>query len=262
MKTAVVTGGTKKDVDAMAVLALNIKDASPDLADELVIFHDGIDSKKQNLINNIMPTTFIKYHCPINRIKLMTNEVIRYFSPMIFCKYECIKLLDKFETVIWTDYDVLIRQNISELKNCKGNIGIILEKEIPFRKMFNDKIEKMDMDEYNLLGDCVTTPLFVLHSSLENYEKYYKWCYEMTNKYIKSLYLPEQCIYTMLIQKFKLSFTELEKEVYCYHPKDATERTKILHAYGQPKFWNGLNNEKWNMYYDEWMNIVKTSCIL
>jgi hypothetical protein len=56
----------------------------------------------------------------------------------------------------------------------------------------------------------------------------------------------------MLVQKFNLQYDELDMEMYCYHPKDATEKTKILHAYGQPKFWNGLDNEQWNRYYEEW----------
>lgn len=257
MKTAIVTGGTKKDIDAMAVLAINIQKVSPNLADELVIYHDGISLEKQKLIQEIMPTRFIRYKCPLNLFKLMSNKVIRYFSPMIFCKYECLKLLNEYDTVIWTDYDVVIKEDISELKYCNMDMNFILDKETPLKKMFFEGIEKADMGEYDLMGDCITAPLFVFKNSLPKYNEYYDWCYDMTDKYLKYLYLPEQCIYTMLVQNFHIPYGELDKETYYYHPKIATEKTKILHAYGQPKFWNGLYNEQWDLCYKEWMNMNK-----
>ena len=257
MKTAIVTGGTKKDVDAMAVLALNIQNVSPELADELIIFHDGISKKKQRLIQKIMPTRFIRYKCPINWFSLMSNKTVRYFSPMVFCKYECLRLLEEFDTVIWTDYDVLIRDDISELKDSKNNINVILEKRIPLKEMFYKTIEKIDMTDYNLQGECITAPLMVLKRAESGYKKYYEYCYAMTKKYIQHLYLPEQCIFTMLFQKYQIQYAELDKEVYCYHPNEATEKTKILHAYGQPKFWNGLYNEQWEEYRKKWEKIVK-----
>lgn len=42
MSRVLVTGGTGKDIDAMAVLALNMKDKTPGLADEMAILHDGV----------------------------------------------------------------------------------------------------------------------------------------------------------------------------------------------------------------------------
>lgn len=252
MKTAIVTGGTKKDVDAMAVLALNLQKVSPNLADELIIFHDGISAKKQELIKKIMPTRFIKYKCPINWFRLMSNRTIRYFSPMVFCKYECLKLLNEFDTVIWTDYDILIKENIDELKDKEGDLVVIVNAEVPLRDMFYPSIEKADTSAFDLNGESICMPLFVLHNTLENYNFYYEWCYEMTKKYLKHLYLPEQCILTMMTQIYKIPFQQIPKPIYCMHPREEVKETKILHAYGQPKFWNGLYNEEWNSYYEEW----------
>lgn len=47
MKKAIVTGGTRNFFPAMAVLALNIADKCPDIADELVIYHDGVSRSQQ-----------------------------------------------------------------------------------------------------------------------------------------------------------------------------------------------------------------------
>ena len=79
-KTAIVTGGTHKDVSAMGALALNIREITPELADELIIFHDGISEKEQQIIKQIFPAKFVRYKYPetgashnmlpyINRIK-------------------------------------------------------------------------------------------------------------------------------------------------------------------------------------------------
>lgn len=252
MRTAIVTGGTKRDVDAMAVLALNIQKVSPELADEMIIFHDGISPDKQKLIQQIMPTRFIRYKCPINWFRLMRNRTIRYFSPMVFCKYECFRLLEEFDTVIWTDYDVVIKENIDELKDRECKLNVVINHDTQLRQMFYPTIKRENMEKYNMDDVCVTTPIFIMNRSLRKYMEYRDWCYDMTRKYVKYLYLPEQSIFTMLVQSFQIEYEELDMEVYCYHPQKATERTKILHAYGQPKFWNGLYDARWESYYRKW----------
>ena len=115
-KTAIVTGGTKNEFSAMAVLALNIKDKCPNIADELVIFHDGVSEKEQKKVQEIFPTRFIKYNSPFVNKPGFTESIKNYFTFMLFCRYECWNLLDDYSTVIWTDYDILILNNIEELK--------------------------------------------------------------------------------------------------------------------------------------------------
>ena len=56
---------------------------------------------------------------------------------MVFCKYECFKLLDDYECVIWTDYDVLICKDLSELKKIgKSAIQMITTNSITVRDAF------------------------------------------------------------------------------------------------------------------------------
>lgn len=252
MSVALVTGGTKKDVDAMAVLALNVQEKCPHLADELVIYHDGIRKEDQEKMNEIMPTTFIRYRCPINWFRLMANRTIRYFSPMVFCKYECLHLLSKYEKVIWTDYDILIKENIDELRDLESGLTVIVNHEVPLRDMFYKTIEKADTTTFDLDGESICMPLFILTREIGDYEFYYEWCYEMTKKYLRHLYLPEQCILTMMTQIFEIPFQEIPKPIYCMHPREEVEKTKILHAYGQPKFWDGLENAEWSRYFEQW----------
>lgn len=255
MKTALVTGGTRKDVAAMAVLALNIKETNSSWIDELVIFHDGIRNKDQDLIKSIFPSKFEKYKCPINRLQQFQNKSVRYFSSMVFCKYECLRLLDDYDMVIWSDYDILIKGDISKITDGTENICIVVNEKEILRNMFFKSIEKRDMSEYDMNGECICTPLFVLKRGLSKYKEYYQWCYATTKRYIKDLYLPEQCIITMLVQKYKLSLDRIDRNIYAVHPREDSPEAKILHSYGALKFWNGLDHERWNSYYQQWRSM-------
>ncbi len=255
MSTALVTGGTKKDVAAMAVLALNIRETNRGLVDEFVVLHNGIKKKDQELIGKILPTRFIRYRCPINVIKLWTNKTIWYFSPMIFSKFECLRLLNDYDRVIWSDYDVIIKGDISEILEGKCAYGTVCDNDKRLKEMFYETISSVDMQEYDMEAKCICTPLFIVKRELEKYNEYYEWCYRKLDEYMKYVYLPEQCIFTMLAQKFHLEYDDFPNDIYAMYPKNDNEKVKILHAYGRPKFWSGLDNEKWNSYYNEWLSM-------
>jgi hypothetical protein len=36
------------------------------------------------------------------------------------------------------------------------------------------------------------------------------------------------------------------------------QNAKIIHAFGQPKFWNGIFNEQWNNNYKLWLKVGGT----
>lgn len=256
MSRVLVTGGTKKDIDAMAVLAINVRDKTPRIADEMVVFHDGVSEEIQSKFQKIMPTRFIKYRCPIPKWKLWQNKIIRYFSPMVFCKYECFRLLEEYDKVIWSDYDVVIKKDISELLSGSQACSFGCDKETSLRQMLYPKINEKKYGVYNLNGNAICTPLFLLDKKIGDYHKYISCCYEWTERYIRDIYLPEQCIFTMIVQRFGLRYNEIDKNIYVVHPKDDKEDVKILHAYGQPKFWNGLENPLWNEYHEQWKRML------
>lgn len=251
-KTVIVTGGTHKDVSAMGTLALNIKDITPNLADELIIFHDGIKKREQDLIQKIFPTKFYKYKFPISFWQKRKNSSLRYFSQMVFCKYECFKLLKDYDQVIWTDYDVVILKDLQELLQDDVGLKIVKDKTPLKRMFFEDKI-KAGLESFDLEKAGVSTPLFVLSKSIGDYQKYYEWCYKETLKHAECLYLPEQAIISLMIQKFGLPYSNLPDQKYALHPRENDGEASIIHGYGRPKFWEGLSNEQWEKYYRQWL---------
>ncbi len=254
MKTVLVTGGTHKDAAPMGVLALNIRDVAPHLADEMIIFHDGIPAKQQQLIADIFPTKFYQYHFDIGFKERRANRSLRYFSEMLFCKYECFRLLEEYDRVIWTDYDVLIRSDLRELTECQAGLQIV-GSNTPLRKMFRDTIEQVDMRDFDLQQNGIATPLFVMTKDIGDYRKHYSWCVEMTKKYAVYTSLPEQCIFTMLIQTFHIDYENLSDKQYALHPRDDDGKAEIVHCYGRPKFWEGLRNDAWEQYYRQWIDM-------
>lgn len=254
--TVIFTGGQKKDAAPMAVLAMNIRDTLPGLGDKLIIFHDGIAKKDRELINSVFPTEFRRFKFGVSFIAYRKNTSLRYFSPMVFCKYECFRLLNEYDRVIWTDYDVIINSDLSELKDdSRGPLQLIRWDGI-LRDKFKGDIPKELTDKYDMDSHtAVNTPLLVLTKDVGDYNSYYSWCIEHTKKYAANLNMPEESIFSLLIREFDIPIYELEKDRYALHYKGDDIHADIDHAVGQPKFWNGLHHDRWEAYYKEWLDM-------
>lgn len=252
MRRAIVTGGTKSDLAPMAVFAINVRNTNRDLFDELVIFHNGISEKYQKLINAIFPTRFILYKYPNES---WNDEVLTYFSKMVFCKYECFKLLDEYDEVVWSDYDVVLLRKLDEFCRIEDDSINIVSCTSTMKSNFNSDISSEEIRKYDLSEEAVTTPIFAIKRGLLDYKTIYEWCYNKTAKWDKDLYLPEQAVIGLAVQEFKVKLNRFPHEKYVCYPTDMKGDEVIIHAAGQPKFWNGLSNETWDIMYKEWLSM-------
>ena len=252
-KRVIVTGGTKSDVAAIGTFALNIKETNNHMFSKLIVFHDGISKKDQKIIRDIIDVDFIKYKLPF---KSKNDVIVNYFSPMLFCKYECFKLLEKYDEVVWSDYDVLIKENLDEICDFK-DVGLIIvtDSRKTIRDMFYKEILNKEIYNYDLSKEALCTPLFSVSRKIGKYMDMYNWCYKKTEEYEEDLELAEQCIISLMVQQYATSYATLSPEIYACHPKDAKGKEKILHSYGQPKFWSGLKNDEWDRLYHIWLNM-------
>ncbi len=252
MRRAIVTGGTHDDVAPIAVFAINIRNTNSHLFDEMVIFHDGIKQKDQRLINSVFPTRFVKYQYPYES---RNDEVLSYFSSMVFCKYECFRLLEEYDEVVWSDYDVVILDKLDDFILRDDDSFHILDGENNLRNMFYSNIVNKEIEQYELDGPGVGTPLFAASNKMKNYSDITKWCYNKTREWDDDLYLPEQCIFSLAVQEFNIRVKKYSFSQYACYPTKAKGDEKIIHAAGQPKFWNGLYNEVWDEMYAEWKKL-------
>jgi lipopolysaccharide biosynthesis glycosyltransferase len=259
-KKALVIGGSKNDVIPMAVFVINLKKTNPGLVDEIVIFHDGIRKKDQTLINSIFPCRFEYYQFPGYDPKDFNDYVNKYFTAMVFCRYECLRLLSEYSVVIWSDYDVVILKDISELlEPCISGMKLLFSENSnsSIFSTFLSTIRDIDLSRYDLERKALSSAIIILFDCLNNSMSIYDWCIKITKKLGRYLYLTELSIYNLLLQEFKIDVSTIPSNIYALHPvhDEIIDDTKIIHAYGQPKFWNGLKNDIWNKNYQEWINL-------
>lgn len=252
-KKALVLGGTSDQSFALGTFLLDFKVHCSQLVDEIVIYHDGFLSRKDmEIMHTIFPCHFIKYAFPLKKNLIPKGSNIHYFSQMLFCKFECLTLLNKYRTVIFPDYDVVLLDNLQEL--CEpSHVGA---------KMFlaeNAAHESftVPLADYKMDGLGMAAGLIVFEDSLKKHNEMLLFCYNSLQKYSENLYLPEQAIFNIMLQHFDLKPEKLAHKTYAVHPSEQHlyPNAKILHAYGQPKFWNGLNNSQWNDNYSEWIKL-------
>jgi hypothetical protein len=88
----------------------------------------------------------------------------------------------------------------------------------------------------------------------------YNFCYKKTEEYAQYLRCPEQAVFDFMIQEFDLNICNMDPNIYCVHPSKANkiDNFKIIHSYGQRKFWNEINNENWNSNYTKWLKMSGT----
>lgn len=251
----IVTGGTKSDVAAMAVFAINIKETNADLFDKLIIYHNGIKKRDRERIQSIFNTEFIRYKYPR---KSRNDTVMSYFSTMVFCKYECLSLLNKYDVVVWSDYDVTIEGSLRKIATFSNSCLNVIEDERSIRRMCYKKINEKNFENYDLNRKGILMSLFAISNRLSNYNQIYRWCYQKTAEFDGDIWLPEQCVFSLALQTFDIEYTCIEEKRYACHPEDAVGGEIVLHAMGQPKFWNGMDSEHWNRMYQKWLEMGGT----
>jgi len=250
---AIVFTVSKNLTFSIACVMMDIKRLMPNLADEIVIIHDGIKAKDVELLSTILPTRFIEYKMPFDDISFIPDSILNYFTKMVFAKFECLKLLNEYKNVMLSDYDIVIQDNISELFDyCPAGIKFMRTEETLVRQQLHSEILEYDM---NAKG--ISAGIFILQDHIGDYNAMYEFCYKSLEKYAQKLHLPEQAIFDFMIQEFHLEICKIDHKVYSPHPtdKELAPNAKIIHAYGQPKFWNGLENEQWNKNYAQWLKM-------
>ena len=254
---AIVLGLTTNHVFAAASVLMDLKKYSPLIADEIVIFTDkDLNKKDKKILCKFFPIKFLIYDFPIKNTEIFNQSTLRYFSKMVFSKYECLRLLDDYKTVMWLDYDIIVTKDISELMN-ESNFGI---KMMPSPGCTVNAQLHEPISDYDMNAQAICASTFVLNDNLKNYRDLYDFCYNKLIKYAKYLLNGEQAIFDFMIQEFQLEYEKIDYLVYSPHPTEFEkfDNAKILHAFGQPKFWNGLKNTQWQENYNNWVKMGGT----
>ena len=249
--SAVVFGITKDLAPAVASVLMDLQRVGTAHNPDIFIFHDGIQAHQRKILQKIgeKQIIFVRYRAPIStKTKLVPS--VRQFTPMVFSKFECIKLLDKYQTVLWLDCDIVIKKNVDELFQHSENDLIFVPGGRPVRAQFNYSILNYDLEK-----ESMSSGLIVFNRNSLTFQDY-EYCFEKTEEYSSYLVMPEQAIFDLLIQDRSLKCLQVSDSIYACHPKsEESSQAKIIHSYGQPKFWNGMYDEQWQANSQKWLEM-------
>ena len=114
-RCALVFGITNNYMFALANTLIGLKKNNSVFWDDIIVYIDQISEQQKDSINKILKVNFVKINS--DSYNKLNTKAIQKYSVAAFYRYECFKLLDDYETVIWNDVDILIKGDISGLQN-------------------------------------------------------------------------------------------------------------------------------------------------
>ncbi|MDL2266662.1 glycosyltransferase [Desulfovibrio sp. OttesenSCG-928-G15] len=259
---AIVLGATSNYVSQLANVLISLHKYSPSIADDIIIYHDGIGEDKQRLLRSIgLPLIFINYTLEV-RDKIV-DEAIEAYSTLAFSRYECFSLLDSYIKVIWLDIDILIQKDISGLLEYGDKTGFACTKNDCGMLNFCNFYEPIP--GYSMYDDLYNSGVLVFKDILPGYQKFKDWCYQKTEEFAESLKWPDQGILNLLIQEFSIDLELIDILRYHCHPdRKSFACAELVHSYGPLKFWNSMERDfafpEWTENNLLWQKIVEKEC--
>jgi hypothetical protein len=254
---AVVFGFTGNMTFAVSCVMMDLRRHCLGRFDEVVCLHDGaITPRDMERMRRILPVRFIRYECPMADLSRMHQGTLGYFSHMVFSKYECLRLLEEYSMVVFLDYDIVLTGPLDDVfASTPGGVKMLLDGTV--RTQLHPEHRAIAIPGIDMDGSGMCASLFVLEDTLPHRDML-RYVYEVTEEYAPYLYGPEQFGFSMMLQRFGIAdVVRLEGEDLSLHPREIGKnpRARILHAYGQPKFWNGQGNPQWDANYGEWIRM-------
>lgn len=218
--------------------------------ENIIIFHDGISLSDQSVITTFADVEFIEYEAAFLTAAAKRSRFIDHFSPMVFSKYECLKLLDRYSKVLWLDYDIHVLKDISELLQGPDTPFSSLPSGRPVSGSFTRPISGFNME---IAG--MSSGTFVISRSIGDFTAIHQFCEEQTLQNARRLKMPEQAIFDLAFQEFGVEPSFIDPEKYALHPEkwNGDPYPSILHCYGRRKFWSGLEFRPWRSNYKIWL---------
>lgn len=254
----VTINATKNYTAQLASVLMDLQRHSPDLADTVCIFHDGISEEKQEQLSKIgQPLEFIYWNeVPGNTI---SREILESYSSLVFARFEYFNLLHKYKAIVTMDLDILIQDDISDVLKYGYKSGLAMsEADYPVLNISNF----LDfVPGYAMCCPLYNAGLMVIRDCLPNYEKMTEWCYKTFGKIHSLLNWGEQGILNLLLQEFNIEVEEVDIKKYVCHPdRPYISEAVIAHSYGTRKFWNDMGRDhQFPMYRKnlmEWGKLV------
>lgn len=192
----------------------------------------------------------VEYDAPIEFVSLWSSRAIAYFSPLVLAKFEAFNLLEYHDSVVWLDYDIVILKPLTEVLDQEDFDFAFMKSGQPASNGF-----LITPTEFRGGEEGMSAGLLVVRRSFPDFSGAASRLYEIFLSQATNVVYPEQAVFDLFIRESSYKYLKLDGSIYSAYPGLEDERTAIIHSWGYPKFWNGLDNEKWNQYYKEWLSM-------
>ena len=216
---------------------------------DIIFYTDKLEPQDEQALKKIYENIIIKkYESPFYKDIKKIDES-RYLSIFAYARFEAFNLLDTYERVFYTDTDVVIQKDISDLLNIEANISFSYfpNKSMPISVNFNEENIKLASD-YDLTLPSIVSAVFLINDKLENYNKMTDWCYKKASEYKTN----DQSVLCLLIEEFNLIVNDLTNSFGAFPDSEYSDSAHIVHAIGPKKFWRGTYNKIWESNNAVW----------
>ena len=254
-KNAVFAACDDKYAFCLYVSLRTLCEYSPMLAQsaDIWVASYGICQKHQDILKTIPNLRIFEYQFPGD---LQQTPAIKNFTNVSFSRYELFTLLDLYENVLYLDSDVLVQKElISVFKQLTNGIGLIVDSTFPTAGgNFFKAIDGFDMQAtgYN-------SGFIVLNRNgkwLPRVQEIRQFLYKTTLENAPALFLPDQGIINLAVQKFNMQPTALPEAYNCpaSRSRKKLKQAYIIHSTGPRKFWCYYYFHDFYKWYKDWIN--------
>jgi len=243
-ETAVVMGFTRAWVGPAAVVLQALQEVEPKPFDTIMMVQDLPDDQR-DLLNRIRPCQFIDY-----KANLKDPDRFQRVSSMAFSRYECWAMLEKYKRVLWIDADTLpVGEVLSCFDHCQDTgMGLIPHTGTPIQVSFANAVPGFDMQR-----ECFNSGYIALTRAIGDYQGQRDWLHDATARWSEHVN-SDQAVINLLFQTLHTPPTVLPAKYNC-SPENPVDDVRVLHPWGNHKFWDGLNDPRWDVYHQRWIDM-------
>lgn len=267
-KIAIITGGTPNLAGPSGTLFLSLRSLSPLLyenSDKYFLTTSQISGQSFKALSSIGVTVEI-FDASLNT---NSSSYIRYFTEGILSKFEIFRLAQHYDKVVWLDSDqICTRELHGVISGLQHNFAITDGGDLStgldnFLKEPIDTLDYCDKNRIQLENPGLCGNFMVVNK--RNCNDIYRQSIDLFMRFCHELYGGEQGIIFMIREKYFQNSLSLPNSLFSPHPDqwpledilscDQDSKPYFIHAYSQPKFWNGLDYFLWNYFYQMWLGI-------
>lgn len=245
---------------ALANLLMGLQRHSPDLADRIMVYHDGMVEADEKLLAAMGPVEFRYYEPPV---PLPEGQV----PPISFARLEGFKLLKDFANVLCLDVDLLIRGDISGILDFRES-GIALRTEpAALSSQFGPGIHELkEAEGVDMSPNFYNTGVMLLSDRLEQPDQMADWIYALVSRAPDDLWnYFDQSALNLMLPVFNVKVSPLPARFHnmiCRDDRsfyDLSKDSLIVHTITRYKFWNFWRFPEWDRRYQDWLQMGGSS---